>query len=77
MLCFLVAKLLFLAYGLLFVASGLLVLAYRIMLFGPWAVFFGYGSWLVLITLISLHQNRPGGMRVAIEYGQPLRAQPC
>ena len=57
----------FLAYGLLFLASGLLVLAYRLMFFGSWAVFLAYGSWLVVITLISLHQNRPGGMRVAIE----------
>ena len=60
------------AYGLLFLASGLLVLAYRLMCFGSWAVFLAYGSWLVVITLISLHQNRPGGMRVAIESGPPF-----
>ena len=34
--------------------------------------FLSYGSWLVVITLISLHQNRPGGMRVAIESGPPF-----
>ena len=41
------------------------------MLFGSRAVSLAYGSWLVVITLISLHQNRPGGMRVAIESAAP------
>ena len=54
--------------GCCFLVSGLLVLAYRLMFFGSWAVFlFAYGSWLVGTTLISLHQNRPGGMCEAIE----------
>ena len=46
-------------------------MAYELMVFG--LCFFGaHVSWLIVITLISLHQNRPGGMRVAIESGPPF-----
>ena len=51
-------------------AAGLRVLAYELMVFG--LCFLGaHVSWLIVITLISLHQNRPGGMREAIESAAP------